>query len=107
MLPLRTREALIRPIILPIMPHMLKEFEITFFVEPSTLAFSMAKPVLKPNWQSLCYPLQTDVGGYVAATGSVVFVGLLMVCLLLSWLFLYTFITSLTFILATDLIYID
>ncbi|XP_063875878.1 ionotropic receptor 21a-like [Scylla paramamosain] len=78
MLPLRSREALVRPIILPIMPHMLEEFEITFFVEPSTLAFTMAKPVLKPNWQSLFYPLQTDVWGYVAATVIVVFMVLLL-----------------------------
>ncbi|MPC28831.1 hypothetical protein E2C01_022042 [Portunus trituberculatus] len=60
------------------MPHMLEEFEITFFIEPSTLAFTMAKPVLKPNWQSLFYPLQTDVWGYVAATVILVFIVLLM-----------------------------
>ncbi|XP_063875820.1 uncharacterized protein LOC135108589 [Scylla paramamosain] len=73
-----TREALIRPINLPIMPHMLKEFDITFFLEQSTLAFTMAKPILKPNWQSLFYPLQTDVWGYVAATVVVVFMVLFL-----------------------------
>ncbi|XP_063875879.1 uncharacterized protein LOC135108643 [Scylla paramamosain] len=77
MVPLRTREALLRPIILPIMPHMLEEFDITFFIEPNTLAFSLAKPTLKPTWQSLFYPLQAEVWGSVAVTVLVVFVVLL------------------------------
>lgn len=80
MVPLRTREATIRPIILPIMPHIVEEFEITFFVEPSTLAFAMAKPTLEPNWQSLYYPLQLEVWGAVIITVVLVFVILYLVC---------------------------
>lgn len=69
---MRNRTGLMRPIILPIMPHMLEEYDFSFFLDPNPLAFSMAKPTIEPNWQSLYYPLQPEVWASVAV--SVVFV---------------------------------
>ncbi|XP_066981215.1 ionotropic receptor 93a-like [Macrobrachium rosenbergii] len=49
------------PMKLAIMPHLLKELDFTVPIEPATLTFSMAKPTLKPRWQSLYYPLTGQV----------------------------------------------
>ncbi|KAK8388251.1 hypothetical protein O3P69_020265 [Scylla paramamosain] len=38
----------------------------------------MAKPTLKPNWQSLYYPLQLEVWGSIAASICFVFVVLIL-----------------------------
>ncbi|MPC54325.1 hypothetical protein E2C01_048235 [Portunus trituberculatus] len=56
-----TREAFLWPVNLPVLPHMLDLFDISFFLEPSTLAFSMVKPSMKATWQSLYYPLRVEM----------------------------------------------
>ncbi|XP_068250823.1 uncharacterized protein [Palaemon carinicauda] len=55
------------PMKLAIMPHLLKELDFTVPIEPATLTFSMAKPILKPRWQSLYYPLKDDVWASILA----------------------------------------
>ncbi|KAK8387950.1 hypothetical protein O3P69_020094 [Scylla paramamosain] len=42
---LRTREAFMWPVTLPILPYMLEEYDFSFFLERSTLAFTMAKAI--------------------------------------------------------------
>ncbi|XP_063875086.1 uncharacterized protein LOC135108267 [Scylla paramamosain] len=75
----KTREAFLWPTNMPIMPHLLQDYDYSLFLELSTLAFSMAKPTLKPNWQSLYYPLQLEVWGSIAASICFVFVVLILV----------------------------
>ncbi|XP_064102699.1 ionotropic receptor 93a-like [Macrobrachium nipponense] len=55
------------PMKLAIMPHLLKELDFTVPIEPATLTFSMAKPTLKPRWQSLYYPLTGQVWASILA----------------------------------------
>ncbi|XP_063875821.1 uncharacterized protein LOC135108590 [Scylla paramamosain] len=76
---LRDREAFIWPVNLPILPDMVEEYDFSFFLERSTLAFTMAKPTLKPSWLSLYYPLQTEVWIFVAASVLILFIILLMI----------------------------
>ncbi|XP_042224455.1 ionotropic receptor 93a-like [Homarus americanus] len=58
---LEERVAFVSPIKLAIMPHLQEIYDFTFVIEPATLGFSMAKPTLKPRWQSLYYPLSGEV----------------------------------------------
>ncbi|XP_063889393.1 uncharacterized protein LOC135116116 [Scylla paramamosain] len=75
---LRTREAFLWPVTLPILPHMLELYDFSFFLERSTLAFTMAKPSTKPTWESLYRPLKIDVWGLVVASVVIVYIVLLM-----------------------------
>ncbi|KAK8393814.1 hypothetical protein O3P69_006851 [Scylla paramamosain] len=75
---LRTREAFLWPVPLPILPHMLELYDISFFLERSTLAFSMAKPSTKPSWETVYRPFQIDVWGLVVASVVTVYIVLLM-----------------------------
>ncbi|XP_063875822.1 uncharacterized protein LOC135108592 [Scylla paramamosain] len=75
---LRTREAFMWPVNFPILPHMVKEYDFSFFLERSTLAFTMAKPSIKPSWQSLYYPLQIDVWIYILVTTLIVLIVLIV-----------------------------
>ncbi|KAK8393816.1 hypothetical protein O3P69_006853 [Scylla paramamosain] len=75
---LRTREAFLWPVNLPILPHMLELYDFSFFLERSTLAFTMAKPSTKPSWETLYRPLQIEVWGLVVASVVVVYIVLLM-----------------------------
>lgn len=75
---LEVRTALMSPIKLAILPNLLKKYDFSFFIEPATLGFSMGKPTLKPSWQSLYYPLQTDVWGSILAAVLLVFGALLL-----------------------------
>ncbi|MPC84547.1 hypothetical protein E2C01_079287 [Portunus trituberculatus] len=81
---LRTREAFLWPVNLPILPHMLKLYDFSFFLERSTLAFTMAKPSTKPSWESLYRPLRIDVWGLIVVTVVVVYFVLLMAPLIVS-----------------------
>ncbi|MPC82915.1 hypothetical protein E2C01_077604 [Portunus trituberculatus] len=76
---LRTREAFLWPANLPILPHMLKVYDFSFFLERSTLAFTMAKPSTKPSWESLYRPLHIEVWGLILPTVIVVFIVLMVV----------------------------
>ncbi|XP_063875823.1 ionotropic receptor 21a-like [Scylla paramamosain] len=78
MMRLEVRTALMSPIKLAILPNLLKKYDFSFFIEPATLGFSMGKPTLKPNWQSLYYPLQTEVWGSILAAVLLVFGALLL-----------------------------
>ncbi|XP_045114828.1 uncharacterized protein LOC123506645 [Portunus trituberculatus] len=75
---LRTREAFLWPANLPILPHMLKVYDFSFFLERSTLAFTMAKPSTKPSWESLYRPLHIEVWGLILPTVIVVFIVLMV-----------------------------
>ncbi|XP_063889064.1 uncharacterized protein LOC135115892 [Scylla paramamosain] len=75
---LRTREAFLWPVPLPILPHMLELYDISFFLKQSTLAITMAKPSTKPSWETLYRPLQIDVWGLVVASVLIVYTVLLM-----------------------------
>ncbi|KAK3869410.1 hypothetical protein Pcinc_025276 [Petrolisthes cinctipes] len=65
---LEDRTAYMSPIKLAIMPHLLEIYDFTLFIEPATLGFTMAKPTLKPRWQSLYYPLRPSVWASIMAT---------------------------------------
>lgn len=64
---------------MPIMPHMVEEHDFSFFLEPFALAFSMAKETIKPCWQSLYYPLQTEVWVSIAVVVFVVYAVFMLV----------------------------
>ncbi|XP_050733861.1 glutamate receptor ionotropic, delta-2-like [Eriocheir sinensis] len=74
-----TRQAYIRPFRVAILPHLIEMFDFTMFIERATLAFGMAKPTLKPSWQSLYYPLQPAVWGSIMASVLLVLSVLLVV----------------------------
>ncbi|XP_063889392.1 uncharacterized protein LOC135116115 [Scylla paramamosain] len=57
---------------------MLELYDFSFFLERSTLAFTMAKPSTKPSWETLYRPLQIEVWGLVVASVVVVYIVLLM-----------------------------
>ncbi|XP_071534086.1 ionotropic receptor 21a-like [Panulirus ornatus] len=76
---LEQRVALLSPIKLAIMPHLLEIYDFTFLIEPATLGFSMAKPTLKPRWQSLYYPLKDEVWASILAALLLVPIVLLLV----------------------------
>ncbi|XP_064102675.1 ionotropic receptor 93a-like [Macrobrachium nipponense] len=63
----KQRVSFMSPMKLAIMPHLLKELDFTVPIEPATLTFSMAKPTLKPRWQSLYYPLTGQVWASILA----------------------------------------
>ncbi|KAK4288862.1 hypothetical protein Pmani_038138 [Petrolisthes manimaculis] len=65
---LEDRTAYMSPIKLALMPHLLEIYDFTLFIEPATLGFTMAKPTLKPRWQSLYYPLRPSVWASIMAT---------------------------------------
>lgn len=48
-----------------ILPHLMKKVDYTMFIERATYTFTMAKPTLKPQWQSLYLPLTDAVWGCV------------------------------------------
>lgn len=73
------RRAFMSPMKLAIMPHLLKLYDFTTVIEPATLGFSMAKPTLKPRWQSLYYPLTDGVWASILAVLALVPVALILV----------------------------
>ncbi|XP_063875872.1 uncharacterized protein LOC135108640 isoform X2 [Scylla paramamosain] len=72
-----SRKAFIRPIKLAILPRFEKLYDFTMFIERATLGFTMTKPTIKPNWQSLSHPLQPEVWGSVVATVLLAFIVLM------------------------------
>ncbi|XP_063889396.1 glutamate receptor ionotropic, delta-1-like [Scylla paramamosain] len=75
---LRTREAFLWPANLPILPHMLKQYDFSIFLERSTLGFTMAKPSIKPSWQSLYHPLRIEVWILILPTVIMVYIALMV-----------------------------
>ncbi|XP_042876367.1 glutamate receptor ionotropic, delta-1-like [Penaeus japonicus] len=73
------RRAFMSPMKLAIMPHLLELYDFTTVIEPATLGFSMAKPTLKPRWQSLYYPLTDGVWAFILAVLALVPVALILV----------------------------
>ncbi|ROT67556.1 Variant Ionotropic Glutamate Receptor [Penaeus vannamei] len=73
------RRAFMSPMKLAIMPHLLKLYDFTTVIEPATLGFSMAKPTLKPRWQSLYYPLTDGVWASILAVLALVPVALILI----------------------------
>ncbi|XP_047482777.1 glutamate receptor ionotropic, delta-1-like [Penaeus chinensis] len=67
------------PMKLAIMPHLLELYDFTTVIEPATLGFSMAKPTLKPRWQSLYYPLTEGVWASILAVLALVPVALILI----------------------------
>ncbi|XP_071533998.1 LOW QUALITY PROTEIN: ionotropic receptor 21a [Panulirus ornatus] len=61
MLKIEKRVAFMMPMKLAIFPHLLEKYDYTFIIEEATLGFAMAKPKLKPRWQSLYYPMTDEV----------------------------------------------
>ncbi|XP_071527032.1 ionotropic receptor 93a-like [Panulirus ornatus] len=55
------RESFLVPVYYIIFPERAKRYDFTHIYEFSQATFSMAKPSLKPSWQSLYYPLTNDV----------------------------------------------
>ncbi|KAK3868784.1 hypothetical protein Pcinc_025822 [Petrolisthes cinctipes] len=55
------RVSYITPVIHIIMPQRLERYDFSFVYEYASIDFSMAKPVLRPQWQSLYYPLSSLV----------------------------------------------
>ncbi|XP_064096307.1 uncharacterized protein LOC135208089 [Macrobrachium nipponense] len=55
------RVAFMSPLRIAILPHLLPHLDFSADFEPETLTFVMAKPSLKPHWQSLLYPLREVV----------------------------------------------
>lgn len=55
------RKSFMSPMKLALLPHLMERYDFTFFIEEATLTFAMAKPQLKPQWQSLYYPLTDEV----------------------------------------------
>ncbi|XP_050733474.1 uncharacterized protein LOC127007030 [Eriocheir sinensis] len=78
MMRLEVRTALMSPLKLAILPNLVNKYDFSFFIERATLGFSMSKPTLKPSWQSLYYPLQTEVWVSILATVLMVFSALLL-----------------------------
>lgn len=76
---LRTREALIFPVNLPMLQHMLDDYDFSFFLERNTLAFTMAKPSIKPSWQNLYQPLTVEVWAFILVSVLLVYVILVVV----------------------------
>ncbi|XP_042860396.1 ionotropic receptor 21a-like [Penaeus japonicus] len=62
------RVAFLSPIFHNVLPARLDRYEFSFVYEYGSLDFSMAKPNLKPQWQSLYYPLSHAVWLGVLAT---------------------------------------
>ncbi|XP_069957204.1 ionotropic receptor 21a-like [Cherax quadricarinatus] len=79
---LERREAFISPRKLAIMPHLQEIYDYSLFIERATLGFSMAKPSLKPRWQSLYYPLSGEVWASILASLILV----LIILLPIEWL---------------------
>lgn len=99
---METRVALMSPTKLAFMPHLLEIYDFTLFIEPATLGFSMAKPTLKPRWQSLYYPLRAEVWVSILALLLLVPIVLLLVSHShLSYHVLYTYGTSIIILLYT------
>ncbi|XP_050733482.1 uncharacterized protein LOC127007033 isoform X4 [Eriocheir sinensis] len=72
------RQAYIRPIKVAFLQHFIERYDFTMFIERATMGFLMAKPTLKPSWQSLYHPLQPAVWGSTAATVLLVFIVLML-----------------------------
>lgn len=51
------RVSFMAPIIYAVLPGRLEHYDYTYAYEYASPAFCMTKPVLKPQWQSLYYPL--------------------------------------------------
>ncbi|XP_066952497.1 ionotropic receptor 21a-like [Macrobrachium rosenbergii] len=55
------RVSFMSPMRLAILPHLLPHLDFSADFEPETLTFVMAKPSLKPRWESLVYPFSEVV----------------------------------------------
>ncbi|XP_068248902.1 ionotropic receptor 21a-like [Palaemon carinicauda] len=55
------RVSFMSPMRIAILPHLLPYLDFSADFEPETLTFVMAKPSLKPRWQSLLYPMSEVV----------------------------------------------
>ncbi|XP_050733479.1 uncharacterized protein LOC127007033 isoform X3 [Eriocheir sinensis] len=75
---LSQRQAYIRPIKVAFLPQFIERYDFTIFIERATMGFLMAKPTLKPSWQSLYHPLQPAVWGSTTGTVLLVFIVFLL-----------------------------
>ena len=58
---------------------MLEDYDYSFFLERSTLAFTMAKPSIRPSWENLYQPLTLEVWISIIVSVLVVYAILMMV----------------------------
>lgn len=79
MLRIEKRVAFMMPMKLAMMPHLLEKYDYTFIIEEATLTFAMAKPKLKPQWQSFYHPITDEVWASILALLFLVPATLLMV----------------------------
>ncbi|XP_042233765.1 glutamate receptor 2-like [Homarus americanus] len=73
------RKSFIASIVYVVLPNRLEKYDFTHTFDYSPFCFGMAKPTLKPQWQSLYYPLANEVWAAVIATAVVECVALLMI----------------------------
>ncbi|XP_042225916.1 uncharacterized protein LOC121868951 [Homarus americanus] len=76
------RTSFIATVIYAVFPQRLQYYDYSFMFEYAFHAFSMAKPALKPGWQSLYYPLTNEVWASILAVLLVVPLPLLLIDLL-------------------------
>ncbi|KAK3877638.1 hypothetical protein Pcinc_017653 [Petrolisthes cinctipes] len=74
-----SRESMLSPMKMAILSHKLERFDFSLFIEPATLTFAMAKPLLKPQWQSLYQAMQGQVWLAFLATICLVPVSLVLI----------------------------
>ncbi|KAK4311340.1 hypothetical protein Pmani_017148 [Petrolisthes manimaculis] len=74
-----SRESMMSPMKMAILSHKLEKFDFSLFIEPATLTFAMAKPLLKPQWQSLYQAMQGQVWLAFLATICLVPVSLVLI----------------------------
>ena len=55
------RRSFVATVIYAVFPNRLDSYDFTLIYEHAFLGFSMAKPGLRPRWQSLYYPLAHEV----------------------------------------------
>ncbi|XP_071545497.1 uncharacterized protein [Panulirus ornatus] len=62
------RTSFIASVVYAVLHNRLEKYDFTHTFDYSPLCFAMAKPTLKPQWQSLYYPLATKVWACILAT---------------------------------------
>ncbi|XP_042233727.1 uncharacterized protein LOC121873914 [Homarus americanus] len=62
------RRSFIATVVYVVLPNRLEQYDYTHTFDYSPLCFGMAKPTLKPQWQSLYYPLANEVWATILVT---------------------------------------
>lgn len=76
---MQERESFIATVIYAVFPQRLELYDYTYMFEYASHAFCMSKPALRPQWQSMYYPLQDEVWASTLALLIIVPIILLLV----------------------------